>query len=134
MAGYAVVERTPLQVSHGDVTLLTNPTPSSGGVLIAAALAAVDGALVSDDVGYYRQIARAGVAANALRDEGFATGLHGPGFAQWLLARATSQKPTGTTHASAVDAQGGMASLSSSCGSGDSRSASNLALRCSHPR
>ncbi len=118
MAGYAVIERTPLQVAHGDATLLTNPPPSSGGVLIAAALAAVDGALVGDDVGYYRQIAHAGATANTLRDEGFAAALHDPDVAQQLLTRATSRKPTGTTHASAVDAQGGMASLSSSCGSG----------------
>ena len=119
LTGYAVIERIPLQVSHGQVTLLTNPPPSSGGVLIAAALAAVNGALVSDDVGYYCQVAGAGAAANALRDEGFAAGLHGPGFAEQFLTRAApSRKPTGTTHASAVDAQGGMASLSSSCGSG----------------
>ena len=116
---YDVVERAPLQVTHGDLTLLTNPPPSSGGVLIAAALAALDGAAVSDDVEFYRQVANAGVAANALRDAGFAAGLHAPGFADRLLARVRpSRKPTGTTHASAVDAGGGMASLSSSCGSG----------------
>ena len=119
VATYEVIERTPLQVSHGDVTLVTNPPPSSGGVLIAAALAAVDSAAVNDDVGFYRQIAHAGVAANTLRDGAFANGLHTPEFASLLLDRVRrSRKPTGTTHASAVDAQGGMASLSSSCGSG----------------
>ena len=119
LKAYSVIERTPLQVAHGDVTLLTNPPPSSGGVLIAAALAAIDGTAVSDDVEFYRQVARAAVAANALRDDGFASGLHDPGFAGRLLTRAIpSRKPTGTTHASAVDAHGGMAGLSSSCGSG----------------
>lgn len=116
---YRVVERPPLAVDHRGVTLLTNPPPSSGGILIAAALANVDAAAVADDVGYYRQVARAGVHANALRDDRFAVGLSESGFADTLLGQvARSRKPTGTTHASAIDIDGGMASLSSSCGSG----------------
>ena len=116
-AAYEVIDRTPLHIAHGDVTLWTNPPPSSGGVLIAAALAAIGGADVSDDIGYYRQIARAATAANVLRDAEFAAELHASEALSRLLARAT-RKPTGTTHVSVIDAHGGMASLSSSCGSG----------------
>ncbi len=117
LAAYTVVERVPLRMDHGEVTLTTNPPPSSGGVLIAAALGMIDGEAVADDAGFYRQIARASAAANALRDPDFAATLHAPDVTERLLARV-SRKPTGTTHASAVDAQGGMAGLSSSCGSG----------------
>jgi gamma-glutamyltranspeptidase/glutathione hydrolase len=119
LAAYEVIDRAPLQVRHGQVTLITNPPPSSGGVLIAAALREVNAAGVGHDVGFYREIARAGLRANRLRDHRFAADLHEPGFAEGLLGSGRlSRKPTGTTHASAVDEWGGMASLSSSCGSG----------------
>jgi len=73
------------------------------------------------------ELARAGAAANALRGPEFDSGLSDDDFLDrfWaaLSARETSgeppsQKPTGTTHVSAIDAEGGMASLSSSNGSG----------------
>jgi gamma-glutamyltranspeptidase/glutathione hydrolase len=119
LAGYRPIARVPLHVEHGDVTFLTNPPPSSGGILIAAALKAVDGDSARDDVGFYRTVAAAGVAANGLRDDAFVGGLQQDGFAERLLATvAASRKPTGTTHVSVMDADGGMASLSSSCGSG----------------
>ena len=117
LAAYEVVERAPLVVGYGDTMLITNPPPSSGGVLIAAALANVDACDSAGAAGFYRAVAAAGFAANELRDNPFAGRLHEPGFASELLGRA-SRKPTGTTHASAIDAAGGMASLSSSCGSG----------------
>ncbi len=118
LAAYRPIERPPLEVRHGEFTLLTNPPPSSGGVLIAAALGHVDGRMACDEVGFYRTVAAAGAAANLLRDGDFPAGLHEDGFAARLLASAGSRKPTGTTHVSAIDADGGMASLSSSCGSG----------------
>ena len=97
-------------------TLLTNPPPSSGGALIAVALRAMEqaGAAGADDVARLRAVARAGVAANAVRDERFDDDLGEEDVVERLWAR----RPTGTTHTSAVDADGGMASLSSSNGSG----------------
>ena len=130
LAAYEVIDRTPLEVSYRDVTILTNPPPSSGGVLIAAALRELaEAPPPRDAVEHYRAIARAGAAANALRDEDFARDLHEEDFLERLwarrLARARGEpapptrKPAGsTTHVSAVDADGGMASLSSSNGSG----------------
>jgi gamma-glutamyltranspeptidase/glutathione hydrolase len=133
LAGYRVVERAPLEVEYRGVTVLTNPPPSSGGALIAAALRELAaGPPATGDVEHYRAIARAGAAANALRDGDFARDLHEEDSLERLWARLAAsgeaagppgppeaRKPAGsTTHISAVDAEGGMASLSSSNGAG----------------
>ena len=133
LAGYRVVERQPLELAYRDVTVLTNPPPSSGGALIAAALSRMGAEPPApDELGHFRAVARAGIAANALRDEAFAADLREEDCMERLWARLAepdagarppapppSRKPTGgTTHISAVDAEGGMASLSSSNGSG----------------
>jgi gamma-glutamyltranspeptidase/glutathione hydrolase len=134
LAEYRVVERPPLEVEYRDVTVLTNPPPSSGGALIAAALRELARQPPpGDDVAHYRAVARAGAAANALRDDDFARDLQEEDSMERLWARLAgaagpprppagppeSRKPAGsTTHISAVDADGGMASLSSSNGSG----------------
>jgi gamma-glutamyltranspeptidase/glutathione hydrolase len=73
-----------------------------------------DGPAPADDVERYRAVVRAGTAANAVRDERFHADLREEDCIERLWAR----RPTGTTHVSAVDADGGMASLSSSNGSG----------------
>lgn len=121
LAGYAVIERAPLEARYRDATLLTNPPPSSGGVLIAAALAWLDaGPAPRTALEHYLGAVRAGEVANALRDERFAEDLHMEDAVARVLARRappSSRKPTGTTHISAVDAEGGMASFSSSNGS-----------------
>jgi gamma-glutamyltranspeptidase/glutathione hydrolase len=131
LTAYRVIDRTPLEVSYRDVTILTNPPPSSGGVLIAAALRELaEGPPPGGPVEHYRAIARAGAAANALRDEHFARDLQEEeDVLERLWARRVdrggggsappTRKPVGsTTHVSAVDGDGGMASLSSSNGSG----------------
>jgi len=128
---YRVVERPPLEVRYRDVTLLTNPPPSSGGVLITAALHELEREPPPrDDVAHYRAVARAGAAANLLRDADFVASLHEEDGLERLWARrraarggpapGETRKPVGggTTHISAVDAEGGMASLSSSNGAG----------------
>lgn len=127
LRAYRVVERRPVEVRYRDVTVLTNPPPSAGGVLIAAALDAMDSAPPpADDEAFYREMALAQAAANALRGPGFHDGLSDEDFLERFWAGMTradddgpaSRKPTGTTHVSAIDAEGGMASLSSSNGSG----------------
>ncbi len=126
---YRVIERVPLSVRYRDVTLLINPPPSSGGALIAAALRDIEaGPPAADAIAHYRAVARAGAAANALRDEAFPDDLHQEDCMERIWSRwadnggrrppPASRKPTGsTTHVSAVDADGGMASLSGSNGS-----------------
>jgi len=129
LAGYRVIERTPLEVTYRDVTLLTNPPPSSGGVLIAAALRALEGEDEAngarwEEVAHDVAVARAGRAANGLRDAAFAEAVREEGFLERFLADGghapePSRKLIGsTTHISAVDREGGMASLSSSNGAG----------------
>jgi gamma-glutamyltranspeptidase / glutathione hydrolase len=127
LAAYAVVDRTPLEVSYRDVVLLTNSPPSSGGVLIVAALRALDAGSehpAGDALTHDVAVARAGRAANALRDAAFAEAVREEGFLERFLAgggRAPepSRKLIGsTTHISAVDREGGMASMSSSNGAG----------------
>lgn len=129
VAAYRVEERAPLVARFRDCTVLTNPPPSSGGLLIAAALHRLAGRPPArDDAEHYRAVADAGVHANGLRDEEFARRLHEEDFLERFWARlprtrggddAETRKPAGsTTHVSAVDAEGGMASLSSSNGAG----------------
>lgn len=128
LAGYRVVEREPVEVTFRDVTVLTNAPPSSGGVLIAAALDHLGRhPRPADEAAFYEGVARAQAAANAMRGPGFDAGIADEGFLErfWAALRSAeadgtppSPKPTGTTHVSAIDADGGMASLSSSNGSG----------------
>ena len=131
LRSYRVIDRVPLRVGYRGVTLLTNPPPSSGGALIAAALREIeDSAPSTNEAEHYRAVVRAGAAANALRRGTFASDLHEEDCMERLWARRAggrdadddpmpSRKPAGsTTHISAVDAEGGMASLSSSNGSG----------------
>lgn len=124
LAAYEVVERRPLEAGYRDAVVLTNPPPSSGGVLIVAALHALEEeSPAGDDVSFYRDVAAAGRHANRVRRLPLLDELHDEGFLErfWaeLVSTRASRKPVGsTTHVSAVDADGGVASLSSSCGSG----------------
>jgi gamma-glutamyltranspeptidase / glutathione hydrolase len=128
LTAYRVQERTPVEVGFRDAVVLTNAPPSSGGVLIAAALDHLDRhAAPADEATLYSGMARAQAAANAMRGADFHEGVSDEGFLErfWAALRDAeesrtppSRKPTGTTHVSAIDPEGGMASLSSSNGSG----------------
>ncbi len=136
LAAYRVVAREPARASFRGHEVLTNPPPSSGGVLIAFALEVLE------------RLGRAGTEelvaamqeAQAARTEEFAEGLHEEGFAERFLApRALDEAaaraaefaapPTpgvgdrsdrlgSTTHITAVDGQGRCASVTCSNGSG----------------
>ena len=126
MAEYRVIERRPLEARFRGRTVFTNPPPSSGGVLIAAALSHLDGRPVAGDVvARYRNLVRAGEFANSLRTEAFAQRLHevaDAGLTDWAEITGTGQGlpvtrgPNGTTHVSVIDRDGMIASLSSSNG------------------
>jgi len=126
IAEYRVIERRPLEARFRGRTVLTNPPPSSGGVLIAAALSHLGGRPVARDVvARYRNLVRAGEFANSLRTEAFAQRLHevaDHGLTDWAKIAGTGQGlpvtrgPNGTTHVSVIDRDGMIASLSSSNG------------------
>ncbi len=103
LAAYRVIEREPLVVTlaspHGPATLLTNPAPAFGGRLVADALTAL--AALPDDV---RGRCGDGARLIALAD---------------VLAHLTERhrRSRGTTHVSIVDAEGNLASMTTSNGS-----------------
>jgi gamma-glutamyltranspeptidase/glutathione hydrolase len=141
LASYRPVWRRPLRSAYGGHELTTNPPPSSGGVLIAYMLAALEpfapgrGAGQADSL---RVLAETMRAAGRRRDARFARLLHRGGLAAHLLSReqvqagrreieralqgAPSGAPTlasdrGTTHISVIDGEGNAAAFTASNGS-----------------
>ncbi len=142
LTGYKVAKRTPLERRYRDARILTNPPPSSGGILIAFALALLEqidlasgGAGTADHLG---SLARVMEATNKARiesqlhqamaedeEEAAAARLFDPAllarYIQEILPRPCSPRPhssRGTTHISVVDGAGNIAALSVSNGEG----------------
>jgi gamma-glutamyltranspeptidase / glutathione hydrolase len=135
LATYEPVARAPVRAGFGDHEILTNPPPSSGGILIAFALD------VLDRLGYAgtEEVVGAMEAAQAARTEDFLAGLHEEGFAERFLDpgsltacadRVAGRQRAGapplqpgdrlgsTTHITAVDDAGWCASVTCSNGTG----------------
>jgi gamma-glutamyltranspeptidase / glutathione hydrolase len=110
LAAYEPIVREPVAAGFAGRRVLTNPPPSSGGILIAYALEllerAEDGGLVS--------VVEAMRAAQEARTEEFLEGLSDEGFAGRFLADRLGS----TTHITAVDAEGRCASVTCSNGTG----------------
>jgi gamma-glutamyltranspeptidase / glutathione hydrolase len=104
---YEAIERQPIRVPFRGTEVLTNPPPSSGGILIAYALTQLERLGERSDP--ERLVAAMG-AANEVRDEAFAEALYGETLAGDLLGS--------TTHVSVLDAGGMCASVTCSNGSG----------------
>jgi gamma-glutamyltranspeptidase/glutathione hydrolase len=137
LAAYEVVWREPVHARCFGHELVSNPPPSSGGILIAYGLALLDrlGVAAYGTAEAMAQLVGVMREQTRVRDDAFAEALHDGRRAESLLAdaalatavgRITSDghgvpEPApagGTTHVSAVDADGNAASLSSSTGSG----------------
>ncbi|MBA3844386.1 MAG: gamma-glutamyltransferase [Actinobacteria bacterium] len=137
LAAYRVIWRRPVRLSYAGHEVISNPPPSSGGILIALGLALLE------RVGRGEPGSAEGIASLAevmreqtrARDDGFSAALHRGGLAERLLAEknlaaaiariaariggAGEHAPAGgTTHVSVVDEAGNAASVSSSTGSG----------------
>ncbi|MSO42364.1 MAG: gamma-glutamyltransferase [Solirubrobacterales bacterium] len=134
---YRPVEREPARVSFRGAEVLTNPPPSSGGILVAFALGLLERLGEGSDLG---RVVAASEAANASRGEEFDAGLRSDGFAERFLAAerldevaeqiaaggwiggpgAPGEGPAGrlgsTTHISVLDAEGMCASVTCSNG------------------
>ena len=141
LASYQVVQRTPVRADFRDHAFVSNPPPSSGGILIAFALGVLERLRVDAPAGSAEAVSAVAAAmreATNARSGSFAADLHGDGLAERLLAperlaeaaRAASEplrtatperaRSPSTTHISVVDADANAASLSAStgCGSG----------------
>jgi len=126
LRGYRVIWRRPIEAPFLGRTFVSNPPPSSGGVLLAYGLRVLDRAGLGGDLGTADGIARLVEVMreqNAARGPGFTRELFRGGLARRLceddrVEAATARILTGTTHISAVDAAGNAASLTASTGSG----------------
>jgi gamma-glutamyltranspeptidase / glutathione hydrolase len=111
LAAYATVARTPVRVAYRGETVVTNPPPSAGGVLLAYALALLDRRPAPPTVA---AIVDAMAAAQAERTPEFLAGLPDPGF----LDRFTASRLGATTHISAADADGWACAVTCTNGEG----------------
>jgi gamma-glutamyltranspeptidase / glutathione hydrolase len=118
LAAYEPIARTPVEVAFRGRRVYTNPPPSSGGILIAYALALLEqlGAFGTE------HLVGAMEAAQAARSEDFLAGLLTDHYAAEFLdseriSRAAASLGS-TTHITAVDGDGGCASVTCSNGTG----------------
>jgi gamma-glutamyltranspeptidase/glutathione hydrolase len=106
---YRVVERVPLTFRYRDRTVLTNPPPSFGGTLLAAALVDLARSAPFDPDTAAGVLARAEVMRSV---EDRRAVLLAP------LGADGPQQSTGTTHVSVADAAGNVAAMTTSNGEG----------------
>jgi gamma-glutamyltranspeptidase/glutathione hydrolase len=85
MRAYEPIEREPVRIGFRGTEVLTNPPPSSGGILIAYALALLE--RLGERGGVERVVAAMG-AANSSRGERFHLGLHEAGYESRFLDRS----------------------------------------------
>jgi gamma-glutamyltranspeptidase / glutathione hydrolase len=130
MAAYRPIERQPVSASYRSCRILTNPPPSSGGILIAYALELLERA---PDEGIEALVGVMG-AANQARGERFSEGLYREGFGGEFLSVERLGVPLprlgpaavgepgerfgSTTHLVVIDAGGVCASVTCSNGTG----------------
>ena len=120
LAAYEAIEREPIRARFRGTEVLTNPPPSSGGILIAYCLALLE--RLGERSGPEQLVAAMG-AANDARGEAFAEALYGGGLETSLLDPAALDLAAGdllgsTTHISVLDGSGMCASVTCSNGSG----------------
>jgi gamma-glutamyltranspeptidase / glutathione hydrolase len=120
LAAYEAVEREPIRVPFRGTEVLTNPPPSSGGILIAFGLGLLE--RLGERSGPEQLVAAMG-AANDARGEEFAEALYEEGMETDFLDPAGLDLAAGdllgsTTHISVLDGDGMCASVTCSNGSG----------------
>jgi gamma-glutamyltranspeptidase / glutathione hydrolase len=122
LASYHVIEREPARVTYRGRDVITNPPPSSGGILIADALGILERLDQPHDAYLIAEVIE---STNRARDEEFHEGLATEGFLEQFLAKqaldsvATEVRSRlgNTTHISVMDAEGSCASVTCSNGS-----------------
>jgi len=122
LRAYEPVERDPARAVYRGREILTNPPPSSGGILIAYALDLLERLGESADL---RALVRVMDQANRARTHEFTTGLHTEGYLERFLAadalESAAHEMSGrlgsTTHIAVMDSGGACASVTCSNGS-----------------
>lgn len=136
LEGYQVVERTPQVSRHAGATVLTNPPPSYGGALITRALTRLAERGLGGPAGSAARLIRLAQVLAEVTDGHRGTGASDPGApgsaGRSLAAGAdprtgiddgdgdptTPRAAKGTTHVSVLDAEGNVAAMTTSNGSG----------------
>ena len=120
LAAYEAIERPPVVAPFRGTEVLTNPPPSSGGILIAYCLGLLErfGSQSGPE-----QLVMAMEAANERRDLAFAEALYEEGMEAGFLDPvgldlAAADLLGSTTHISVLDREGNCASVTCSNGSG----------------
>ena len=133
LKNYRVIERKPLIIDYRGNTLLTNPPPSSGGILIAFALKLLSNIDLSQfkfgSLPHLEILAQVMRLTNEGRKDGYDSNLYQENVAERFLADEhvlpytnqltdTVNKWGSTTHISVLDGDGNAASVTTSNGEG----------------
>src|SRR4051812_19849167 len=122
LASYRVVERAPARAHYRGRDVLTNPPPSSGGILIAYSLDLLERLGRRGDL---RALVEGMDATNRARTEEFVSGLNREGYLERFLAKEALESAAhdvgsrlgSTTHVAVLDGDGACASVTCSNGS-----------------
>ena len=118
LRSYQVTERPPARAHYRGREILTNPPPSSGGILIAYSLGLLERAGRPADV---QTIVHVMEEANRARTDEFVQGLHSEGYLERFLAKEALERAASrlgsTTHLAVLDDAGVCASVTCSNGS-----------------
>jgi gamma-glutamyltranspeptidase/glutathione hydrolase len=122
LAAYSVKEREPARASYRGREVLTNPPPSSGGILIAYSLDLLERIGRPGDL---RALVEVMAQTNKARTEEFHLGLHSEGYLERFIAKeqmesaadAVGSRLGSTTHIAVLDSNGGCATVTCSNGS-----------------
>jgi gamma-glutamyltranspeptidase/glutathione hydrolase len=122
LASYAPIDREPARAEYQGREILTNPPPSSGGILVAYSLDLLERLGRAHDV---RTLVEVMDRTNRERTDEFVQGLNSEGYLERFLHKEALESAASelgsrlgsTTHASVLDADGASASVTCSNGS-----------------
>ena len=111
LEAFRVIDREPIEVTYRGRTVLTNPPPSAGGILIARALGWLEDDSEPPDV---ERVVEVMERTQAERTPEFLAGLDDPEFVQRFLDGGG--RFGSTTHIAVLDGEGGACSVTCSNG------------------